>query len=31
MAVCLPAVDNEGQVIDVFVSPRRDIAAATKF
>jgi transposase-like protein len=31
MAVCLPAVDNEGQVIDVFVSPKRDIAAATKF
>ena len=25
------AVDNEGQVIDVFVSPKRDIAAATKF
>jgi transposase, IS6 family len=25
------AVDNEGQVIDMFVSPKRDIAAATKF
>ena len=25
------AVDDEGQIIDVFVSPKRDIAAATKF
>ena len=25
------AIDDEGQVIDVFVSPKRDIAAATKF
>jgi transposase, IS6 family len=25
------AIDNEGQVIDVFVSSQRDIAAATKF
>ncbi len=25
------AIDNEGQVIDVFVSSKRDIAAATKF
>jgi transposase, IS6 family len=25
------AIDNEGQVIDVFVSPKRDIASATKF
>lgn len=25
------AVDNEGQVIDVFVSPKREITAATKF
>ncbi len=25
------AIDNEGQIIDVFVSPKRDIAAATKF
>lgn len=25
------AVDNEGPVIDVFVSKKRDIAAATKF
>jgi transposase, IS6 family len=25
------AVDNEGQIIDVFVSPNRDIAAATEF
>ncbi len=25
------AVDNDGQIIDVFVSPKRDIAAATKF
>ena len=25
------AVDNEGQIIDVFVSQKRDIAAATKF
>ncbi len=24
------AIDNDGQVIDVFVSPKRDIAAATK-
>ena len=25
------AIDNEGQIIDVFVSQKRDIAAATKF
>ena len=25
------AIDAEGQIIDVFVSPKRDIAAATKF
>ena len=25
------AVDNDGQIIDVFVSPKRDNAAATKF
>jgi transposase, IS6 family len=25
------AIDNEGQIIDVFVSNKRDIAAATKF
>ena len=25
------ATDNKGQIIDVFVSPKRDIAAATKF
>ena len=31
MAVRLRAIDQFGQVIDVFVSPRRDAAAARRF
>ena len=31
MALCVPAVDQVGQVIDVFVSARRDATAARRF
>jgi transposase, IS6 family len=31
VARCLPAIDQFGQVIDVFVSPRRDVKAAGRF
>jgi transposase-like protein len=31
VAVCLPAIDQFGQVIDVFVSQRRDAVAAWRF
>jgi transposase-like protein len=31
VALCVPAIDQFGQVIDVFVSPRRDVRAARRF
>ena len=31
MALCLPAIDQFGQVVDVFVSPWRDVEAARRF
>ena len=31
MALRLPRVDQHGQIIDVFVSPRRNIASAKSF